>query len=137
MLTVTKSHKFEEFWPNSRVMKHCTKSMAIYRFLDSILSSYVVRESVNKLYLEYKQDKLFQNDQFCKKIKRWQYLYYIVFTSVSLFKTLSLMYLGQSVLSLSYPFQDVLNIHWGLGIRTRGGSRYRYRSRYAYKGGSR
>ena len=50
----------------------------IYGFLDALLKSCVLQESVNKPYFVNKQVELIQNHQFCKKkIKRWQYVCYI------------------------------------------------------------
>ena len=53
---------------------HCYTSIAIYWFLDVILKRCVLWEIFNKLYFENKQVYLFQNHQFCIKIKMWQLL---------------------------------------------------------------
>ena len=46
---------------------HSYTSIAVYWFLDAILKSWVLWESVDKLWFVNKQVKLFQNHQFCIK----------------------------------------------------------------------
>ena len=81
-------HK-EKYWGQSssnnccfsllKINTHCYTRVAIYWFLYEILKRDVLRQSFNKLYFVDKQVELFQNHKFCIKIKRWQYLCYIVY----------------------------------------------------------
>ena len=61
---------FKSLLQRRNIHTHCYTSITIYCFLDAILKSYVLQESVNKLYFVNKQVKLLQNHHFCIKYQK-------------------------------------------------------------------